>query len=435
MKKILATLIGSAVLLVACNEPAAEKEQSVEEQARVIHEKVIVLDTHHDFRLSNFTEQRNYTMRLNTRVNLPKMTEGGMDVSWLVVYTGQGPLTEQGYADAYDKAIANFNAIDRLTQVYAPEKIELATSSEQVRQVLAKGKKVAMIGIENGYPVGTDISRVEEFAKRGARYMSLAHEGHNQLSDSNTGEAEQSWLHAGVSEMGKDVIHEMNKWGIMIDISHPSRAANLQTIALSKAPVIASHSSARAVYDHSRNLSDEELLALRDSGGVAQVAAFRGYVNGAKAKAFRGLKEDIYQQVAKELGITLVDRDAGKMLTGAKRDQAVADWLTVAETSRSVIEQAGQNIDQVNVADFIDHIDYIVGLIGIDHVGISSDFDGGGGVQGWVDASETFNVTLELVKRGYSEQDIAKLWGENLLRVLDEVQAVARQIQLEEPNT
>ena len=429
MNRIFAAIVTFSVLLVACGEPVAEKEQSVEEKARAIHEKVIVLDTHHDFRLANFSEQKNYTMRLNTRVNLPKMTEGGMDVSWLVVYTGQGPLTEQGYADAYDTAIAKFDAIDRLTQEFAPEQIELATSSQQVRQILAKDKKVAMIGVENAYPVGTDISRVEEFAKRGARYMSLAHEGHNQLSDSNTGDAEQLWLHDGVSELGKQVIREMNKWGIMVDISHPSKAANLQTIALSKAPVIASHSSARAVYDHSRNLSDEELLALRDSGGVAQAAAFRGYVNGAKAKAFRALKEGIYQQIAKELGITLVDRDAGKTLTGAEKDQAVADWLTVAEASRDVIEQAGQNVDQVDVADFVDHIDYMVGLIGVDHVGISSDFDGGGGVRGWVDASETFNVTLELVKRGYSEQDIAKLWGENLLRVLDEVQAVAQQMQ------
>jgi membrane dipeptidase len=435
MKRIFATIITSSVLLVACGEPVADKEQSVEEKARAIHEKVIVLDTHHDFRIDNFSEQKNYTMRLNTRVNLPKMTEGGMDVSWLVVYTGQGPLTEQGYADAYDKAIAKFDAIDRLTREYAPDQIELATSPQQVRQILAKGKKVAMIGIENGYPIGTNITRVEEFSKRGARYMSLAHEGHSQLSDSNTGDAEQLWLHNGLSELGKQVIHEMNKWGIMIDISHPSKAANLQTMALSRAPVIASHSSARAVYDHSRNLSDEELLALRDGGGVVQAAAFRRYINGDKAKAFADIKDGIYQDVAKKLGITLVDRNTGKTLTGAAKDQAVADWLTVVEASRDAIEHAGKTVDQVTVADFIDHIDYMVELIGIDHVGISSDFDGGGGVLGWVDASETFNVTLELLKRGYSEQDIGKLWGENLLRVLDEVHAVAQQMQQTTSNT
>jgi membrane dipeptidase len=429
MNRIFTVIITLSVLLVACGEPVAEKEQSVEEKARAIHEKVIVLDTHHDFRLANFSKQKNYTMRLNTRVNLPKMTEGGMDVSWLVVYTSQGPLTEQGYADAYDTAIAKFDAIDRLTQEFAPEQIELATNSQQVRQILEKGKKVAMIGIENAYPVGTDIGRVEEFAKRGARYMSLAHEGHNQLSDSNTGDAEQLWLHNGVSELGKQVIREMNKWGIMVDISHPSKTANLQTIALSKAPVIASHSSARTLYDHSRNLSDEELLALKENGGVVQAAAFRTYVNGAKAKAFSKTKDVIYQQVAKDLGITLVDRATGKKLTGAEKNQAMVDWLTVAEASRAAIEQAGKSVDQVSVADFVDHIDYMVKLIGVDHVGISSDFDGGGGVLGWVDASETFHVTLELVKRGYSEQDIAKLWGENLLRVLDEVQAVAQRIQ------
>ncbi len=262
-----------------------------------------------------------------------------------------------------------------------------------------------------------------------SRYMSLAHEGHNQLSDSNTGDAEQLWLHNGVSELGKQVIREMNKWGIMVDISHPSKAANLQTIALSKAPVIASHSSARTLYDHSRNLSDEELLALKENGGVVQTAAFRAYINGTKARVFADVKDGIYQEVAKELGIDLVDRETGKTLSGAERDQAMADWQTVTAASRDVIEQAGETVEQVTVADFVDHIDYMVELIGIDHVGISSDFDGGGGVLGWNDASETPNVTLELVRRGYSEQDIAKLWGENLLRVLDEVQAVAQQIQ------
>ncbi len=378
MNRILTVIITLSVLLVACGEPVAEKEQSVEEKARAIHEKVIVLDTHHDFRLANFSKQKNYTMRLNTRVNLPKMTEGGMDVSWLVVYTGQGPLTEQGYADAYDTAIAKFDAIDRLTQEFAPEQIELATNSQQVRQILEKGKKVAMIGVENAYPVGTDIGRVEEFAKRGARYMSLAHEGHNQLSDSNTGDAEQLWLHNGVSELGKQVIREMNKWGIMVDISHPSKAANLQTIALSKAPVIASHSSARTLYDHSRNLSDEELVALKENGGVVQTAAFRAYINGTKARVFADVKDGIYQEVAKELGIDLVDRETGKTLSGAERDQAMADWQTVTAASRDVIEQAGETVEQVTVADFVDHIDYMVELIGIDHVGIGSDYDGVG---------------------------------------------------------
>lgn len=429
MKRTSVTLLTATALLMACGGLPPAQEQSVEEKARDIHEKVIVLDTHHDIMLSNFTEQKNYTMRLNTQVNLPKMTEGGMDVSWLIVFTSQGPLNEEGYALAYDQALQKFDAIERLAEELAPEQIEIATDSRQVREILARGKKVAMIGIENGYPVGTDISRVEEFARRGARYMSLAHNGHSHLSDSNTGDAKQEWLHNGVSKLGEQVIYEMNKWGIMIDISHPSKAANLQTIALSKAPVIASHSSARAVFDHSRNLSDEELLALKESGGVAQATAFRAYVNGEKAKALSDLKKVIYAEVAEELDVTLVGWGAMGALSETEKEQAIGAWRAVAAASQGRIKEEGKFIEQVGVSDFVDHIDYMVDLIGIDHVGISSDFDGGGGVLGWDDASETPNVTLELVRRGYTEQEIAKLWGENLLRVLDEVQAVAKNMQ------
>ncbi|SET20134.1 dipeptidase [Thalassotalea agarivorans] len=422
------TALATLFAITACTDPVVQ-EPSLMEQAQTLHKKIIILDTHHDISVANFTAEKNYTMELATQVNLPKMDAGLMDVSWLIVYTGQGPLTEQGYKDAYANAVAKFDAIHRLVEEIAPQQIELALTSQDVRSIISSGKKVAMIGVENGYPIGTDITRVKEFAERGARYMSLAHNGHNQLSDSHTGESEGQWLNNGLSDLGKLAVSEMNKWGIMIDISHPSKVANLEMIALSKAPVIASHSSARALYDHSRNLDDEELLAVKENGGVVQTVAFRGYVNGDKAKTFSDAKKAIYQEIAKEQGISLVPWSKFRTISTEEQNKARADWLLVESLSTEKIAIAGSNIDQVDVADFVDHIDYMVKLIGIDHVGISSDFDGGGGIKGWNDASETLNVTVELIKRGYSDQEIAKLWGENLLRVLDEVQRVASQMQ------
>ncbi len=344
-------LIG--LLLASCSDKVSE---------------LLTVDTHIDINVLNFTDSLNYTMNTDTQFNLPKMIEGGLDVAWLVVYTAQGELNEEGYEAAYNNAISKFDAIDRLVNVYAPDQVELAITSDDVRRILAKGKKVIMIGVENAYSMGLDTSNVEKFWKRGARYVSLTHNGHNQFSDSNTGEFDRTSMHNGLSDLGKEVIELLNYYGIMIDISHPSKEAIRQMTELSKAPIIASHSSARALRDHPRNVDDEQLDWIKENGGVIQTTA---------------------------LGFFLTDR-----------------------------EDPPANMD-----DFMDHIDYMVEKIGIDHVGISSDFDGGGGIVGWEDASETMNVTSALRERGYSESEIAKLWGGNLLRVLDKVQEIAAKLQ------
>lgn len=399
------------------------------EQARALHDRIITLDTHNDFSNANFVDDKNYTMRLKSQVNLPKMDEGGLDVSWLIVYTGQGPLTDEGFAKAHQQALTKFDSIHRLTNDIAPEQIELALTSDDVRRIIKSGKKVAMIGVENGYPIGTDINNVKKFYDLGARYMSLAHNGHSQLSDSNTGDKDQQWLHNGLSELGRDVVKEMNKWGMMIDISHPSKAANMEMMTLSKAPVIASHSASRAMYDHSRNLDDEELQMLKTNGGVVQAVAFRSYIDGNKSKTYRGAINTVYQSAAEQANFKILSWRERSALSQQERDNYNQQYALIKDSVSSQVAKINNTIPQVNVADFVDHIDYMVKLIGIDHVGISSDFDGGGGVDGWNDASETFNVTLELVKRGYTEADIEKLWSANLLRVLDQVQLVAKQIQ------
>ncbi len=257
---------------------APQDDPALVARARAIHDRVITLDTHDDISPANFTADCNYTMRLTTQVNLPKMKEGGLDVSFMIVYVGQGPLTPEGYDSAYKQAVAKFEAVHRLTTQIAEKEIGLALRAGDVPKIAASGRKVAVIGIENAYPLGMDIKRVKEFYDRGGRYMSLAHNGHSQLSDSNTGERDNVWLYGGLSPLGTQVIAEMNRWGIMVDVSHPSKSSVLQAIALSKAPVIASHSAVRSLANVSRNMDDEMLMALKQNGGVIQTVAFSSYV-------------------------------------------------------------------------------------------------------------------------------------------------------------
>ena len=404
-------------------------DEALLKKAKEIHENIITIDTHADININNFTEDRNYTMDLGNQVTLPKMEAGGLDVAWFIVYTGQEELTEEAFKNAYENAMSKFDAIHKLVEDFAPELIGLATNSQEVRKLVAEGKKVAMIGVENGYSIGLDVENVEKFYNLGARYMSLSHQGHSQLSDSNTGEENDEWLHNGLSDLGKEVIAEMNRLGMMIDVSHPSKEAIKQMFELSKAPLIASHSSARELCNHSRNLDDELLMLFKKHGGVVQTVAFSAYVNTEKDKAFSEASEKVYEEKAAEMNFEILPRDTVRALSNTERNAYYADYQKVRNAASPDIELLKEEIEPVGVSDFVDHIDYMVDLIGIEHVGISSDFDGGGGIDGWEDASETLNITKELVKRGYTEEEIAKLWGENLLRVMDEVDAVAAELQ------
>jgi microsomal dipeptidase-like Zn-dependent dipeptidase len=413
------------LLLIGCKEK--KQEMNSIEKAKGIHKRVMTLDTHVDINVHNFTDAVNYTQKLDNQVNLPNMEEGGLDVAFFIVYTGQGDLTTQGYEKAYKNAMNKFEAIHKLTKDIAPDRIGLALTSNDARKMYASGKKVAMIGVENAYPIGTDISRVKQFYDLGARYMSLSHNGHSQFCDSNTGEKDSIWLHNGVSDLGKEVIKEMNKWGLMIDVSHPSKKSMKDMIALSKAPIIASHSSARALCNHSRNLDDEQLEWMKSNGGVVQTVAFRSYVNLEKNKKYQDEIIKQMNELAKEQHIKLIPKPAIRQLEGKAQEEAIADYMKFSKAAKTKMNSS--EFPPVDVADFVDHIDYLVAKMGIDHVGISSDFDGGGGVEGWNDASETLNVTIELVKRGYTEKQIAQLWNGNVLRVLDQVEKIAKEIQ------
>ena len=422
-----------ALLIASCNnkqEPTnnlMNYSDEILEKAQAIHDRVLVLDTHVDISVTNFTADKNYTEDLGNQVNLPTMEAGGLDVAWFIVYTGQGALTPEGYDKAYENAISKFDAIHRLTKEIAPERIGLAVSSAEAKELHASGKKIAMIGVENAYPLGTDISRVKEFYDRGARYMSLSHNGHSQFCDSNTGEKDSLWVDKGVSDLGKLVIKEMNKWGIMIDVSHPSKQSIKDMINLSKAPIIASHSSARALCNHSRNLDDEQLEWMKSNGGVVQTVAFSSYVSTEKHSAHAAALSEKVTALAKERGLEMKSWDEIRKLEATERDRYMKTYRAMSEEAASMMSD--EDPKPVDVADYVDHIDYLVKKMGLDHVGISSDFDGGGGIYGWNDASETLNVTAELVKRGYTEAQIAQLWSGNLLRVLDDVAAIAKELQ------
>lgn len=466
------TTASAAVLLfhlAAGTSPAQTDDAALIAKARGIHARVITLDTHNDIEPSNFTADCNYTMRLTTQVNLPKMAEGGMYVSFMIVYVGQGPLTPEGFDNAYRQAVAKFDAVHRLTEKIAPDQIGLALTPADVVALHKKNLRIAVIGVENGYPIGTDIDRVKEFYDRGGRYMSLAHNGNSQLADSNTGEIQGYLYNNGLSPLGRQVIAEMNRLGMMVDLSHPSKGANMEAVRLSKAPVIASHSAVRTLADVSRNMDDEQLLALKKNGGVIQIVGFASYIkidSKERTEALAKLREEF--GIAAPAGgrggsgggrgrggrgasgnSALANSDRGcpvesagsaapqgRGAGGAGRGRGEAALAALSPERRTEYYQRLAEIDakyppagRANVRDFVNHIDYAVKLIGIDHVGISSDFDGGGGIDGWNSAADAFNVTLELVRRGYSEEQIGKLWSGNLLRVWGEVEKVAQELQ------
>jgi membrane dipeptidase len=406
-----------ATLVAAVAAQSGPDEQALVARAREIHKRVLTIDTHDDIPFNFATPEVDPAVRGDRQVDLPKMREGGLDVAFFIVFVGQSPRTPENYEKAKADAMTKFDAIHRLTEKMHPDTVELAYSPDDVERIHKSGKLVACIGIENGYVIGKDLSLLKKYHALGARYITLAHGGHNDIADSATPRQDEPQAeHDGVSEFGRQVVAEMNRVGIMVDVSHISKKAALDAIRLSKAPVIASHSGARAVNDHTRNLDDETLLALKKNGGVVQTVALGSFVKNDPPE-----KRQALEALRKELGIT------GFGPSTSLR----AGRGSVPEDKRPQYERRRAELDArwppANVNDFVNHIDHMVKLVGLDHVGISSDFDGGGGIVGWNDASETPNVTIELVRRGYTEAQISKLWGGNLLRVWREVEKVARQ--------
>ena len=365
----------------------------------------LTLDTHVDIPL-DYMRAPQFDVGRDTplQVDLGKMERGGLDAAFFVVYVGQGPLTPEGYADAVAKADRKFSAIAMMLEKY-PDRIRAALTPQDVRDNHARGLLSAMIGIENSYSLGHDLDRIDAAFAKGARYLGLVHVGNNDLCssanpDTRAGEpALNSPEDAGMSDFGRAAVARANALGMMVDISHASDKCVLDAIAASKAPIIASHSSARALVDVPRNMPDALLRAMAADGGVVQAVSYKEFLkkDPERAKAEKALQDQVV-------------RDAGD----TEYDSEKHDYLPAMVEGMARIEKAHP---LASLDEYMDHIQHMVRVAGIDHVGIASDMDGGGGITGWMDASQTPNVTAALRARGFSEADIAKLWGGNLLRV------------------
>jgi membrane dipeptidase len=377
------------------------------------NEQPLTLDTHVDVPDAYMREPRFDVGHDSVlQVDLDKMRRGGLDAVFFVIFVEQGPLTPEGYAEAVAKAEHKYSAIELMLAKY-PERIRAAKNPGQVRANHAAGRLSAMIGIENSYSLGHDLARIDAAYRRGARYLGLVHVGNNDLCTSSLpdvehGEPKTSTV--GLSDFGRAAVRRANQLGMMLDISHASDACVRDVLAASTAPIIASHSSARARVDHPRNLPDDLLRAIADKGGVIQVVAYKEFlkVDPGRKSAEEALQKSVVAQ-AGDAGYDSEKHDhLPAMIEGMARIQALYPLATLD--------------------DYIDHIQHIVAVAGADHVGLASDFDGGGGITGWMDASQTRNVTAGLRNRGFNDADIARLWSGNLLRVWHDVEQAAARL-------
>jgi len=389
-------------------------EESLAAKARAIHDRVLTVDTHCDTasRLPGSTwdigVRHEPGQPGSGKIDLPRMAEGGLDAEFFAVFVGQGERTEQGYMKAKDWVLKTLAAIQAMCDKY-PSLVGLALTPDDAYRLEKEGRRAAFIGMENGYPVGKTLSNLEEYYKLGVRYVTLCHSRDNDICDSSTDR--QDTEDHGLSDFGREIVAACNRLGVMVDISHASDQSFFDVLKVTKAPIIASHSSCRALCDSPRNLSDDMIRALAANGGVIQICFLSGYVRTPKPNPER-------DEALKEL----------QAKYGARRDiQDEAVRKKAREEYEAINAQYPE--EKATVKELVDHIEHVIKLVGIDYVGIGTDFDGGGGVKGCDDVSEMFRVTEELVRRGRTEKEIAKIWGGNIMRVFGRVIAVSRNLK------
>lgn len=414
----LSFLLVFVFLIASCKEKSTpenskpETEEEMVQRALEIHNKVLTVDTHADTPLRMIEPGFDMAVRhdpkeTGSKVDYPRMKEGGLDAIFFAAFVAQDIRDDDGNTRAKALCLQMIDSVVASTERNS-DVVGLALDPGDAYTLEKEGKRAIYVGIENGYPIGEDLSNVELYFNKGVRYITLVHSSNNDLADSATDP--NGTEHDGISEFGAKVVSEMNRLGIMVDVSHGNDSVFYDAIKLSKAPIIASHSNARSVTDHKRNMTDEMLQLMAENGGVVQLTMLDDYLRVAPPNA--------------------------------KRDSAMAALRAsmkpiseMTKDERSALRKSFQALDEkypnppATVSHVADHIDHIVKIAGIDHVGIGCDFDGGGGIEGVFDASEVMNITIELVKRGYTEEQIEKIWGGNLIRVFKEVQKVAEEIQ------
>jgi len=396
-----------AMTLFSCSGQMSEEE--IKQKALNIHDQILTVDTHNDtpMRFNNpdfdMSERHDASGRRSGKVDFPRMKEGGLDAAFFAVFVGQGPRDAEGNERAYKRAVQTFENIHRVV-AENPDIAGLALTPEDAYRLEKEGKRIVFIGMENGYPIGEDLSKLKEFHDRGTRYITLCHSSNNSICDSSTDRNGPEFN--GLSDFGVKVVEEMNRLGLMVDLSHASDDTFYDAIDVSKAPVIASHSCCYELCANPRNLKDDMLRKLAENGGVMQMCILNNYLvepvenpERDSAEAALRIKYRNFQDLSEE-----------------ERNKARDEFNKLREKYPE---------KRATVKDVVDHIDHVVEVAGIDHVGIGTDFDGGGGIEGCNDVSEMGNITIELVRRGYSKKDIQKIWGGNIMRVLKEVQELA----------
>jgi len=404
MKKAVLIILSMAIMLLSKSGFAEEPGKLVKE----IHERALTVDTHCDTPMNLLDEDFDIGKRNSppqSRVDFPRMKEGGLDAMFFAAFTGQRERTPENTENAYKKANDMIDAVYTACSKYN-QLAEVAINVSDAARMQSLGKRAIYIGMENGFPIGTDIHRVKEFYARGVRYITLCHSSNNDICDSSTDK--EGAEHNGLSKFGKKVVKEMNKLGMIVDVSHVSDKSFFDVVKYSKSPVIASHSSVRSIAHHNRNMTDNMIKALAENGGVIQICLLDSYIKDPDTTTIRYQKEQELRQVF----ATKFDS-----MTEEEKKELRSQWRGLSEKYPKKLP---------TVAECVDHIDYVKNLVGIDNVGIGSDFDGGGGVDGCADVSEFPNITAEMLKRGYTEEEIQKVWGGNFFRVFKEVEEHAK---------
>ncbi|MCP4156844.1 MAG: membrane dipeptidase [bacterium] len=383
--------------------------ENLEKKAADIHERVLTIDTHADTPLRLMRGDFDLSISHDSkkeggRVDFPRMKKGGLDAIFFAVFLGQGKRTPEAIKEAKELALQIFEKVHKSLKAN-PDLAQLALTPDDAYRIEKAGKRAIYIGLENGYPIGKDIAMVKTFYDLGARYITLCHTSNNDICDSSTDEKAEN---NGLSVFGRLVVKEMNRLGMVVDVSHISDKAFFDVLEVSSAPVLASHSCARAICDNPRNLTDGMLKKLAEKDGVIQVCFLGDYLVTAPANPERkAAYDDYFKKYPDYWG-----------LPDDKKKLASDLWYSLKDKFP---------VPPATVSDLVDHIDHIVRVVGIDHVGIGTDFDGGGSLKDCADVSQMGNITLELVKRGYNEEQIRKIWGGNFMRLFRKVASSKRQ--------
>lgn len=395
-------------ILLGCACPAVAAAEAVSTEARRVHDAAIVLDTHLDTPANlarpgwDIADDHAHEGDLS-QVDLPRMKSGGLDGGFWVIYTAQGARDDAGKQAARNHGLARLVAIREMLASHA-DTMELALTPDDALRIATAGKRVSFISMENAAPLAADPSLLVAYQALGLRMLGITHVLNNDFGDSSTDAKGAEW--GGLSPAGKALVAEANRLGIVLDASHASDAVFDQLLALSRAPIVLSHTSADAVFDHPRNIDDARIRRLAEKGGVIHVNAFGGYLT------------DIPKRPEREAALKALSEKFGP------ESRLSVDAAPAYLRERSAIE-ARYPVKRATFEDYMAHLLHIITIAGVDHVGIGADWDGGGGVVGMEDVSALPLVTQRLLAAGYSEEDIRKIWGGNLLRVLRDAQAVA----------